>query len=168
MNGNNLNSSNKRTTAASEGDRATDALWKEMQATLADVEVSAFHSTHVFGQAHAIALEELRSAQIQLAQAWGRDVGIDAEDVKRDERRQKDDGENDGENDDDDDDDEGDILVARRRREANERFFEKVREGVRDVVGRLEGVAEKMGKVERESREIWGVEGSVGSGGTDS
>lgn len=152
MNGNNLNSSNKRTTAASEGDRATDALWKEMQATLADVEVSAFHSTHVFGQAHAIALEELRAAQIQLAQAWGRDVGIDAEDVKRDERRQKDDGEND----DDDDDDEGDILVARRRREANERFFEKVREGVRDVVGRLEGVAEKMGKVERESREIWG------------
>lgn len=164
MNGNNLNSSNKRTTAASEEDRTTDALWKEMQATLADVEVSAFHSTHVFGQAHAIALEELRAAQIQLAQAWGRDVGIDAEDVKRDERRQKDDGEND----DDDDDDEGDILVARRRREANERFFEKVREGVRDVVGRLEGVAEKMGKVERESREIWGGEGSVGSGGADS
>lgn len=128
-----------------------------MQATLADVEVSAFHSTHVFGQAHAIALEELRAAQIKLAQAWGRDVGVDAEDLKRDESREK----GDGENDDDDDDDVGDILVARRRREANERFFEKVREGVRDVVGRLEGVFEKMGKVERESREIWGGEGSV-------
>lgn len=158
MNGNKLNSSsNKRITAASsEGDRATDALWKEMQATLADVEVSAFHSTHVFGQTHATALEELRAAQIKLAQAWGRDVGVDAEDVKREESTEK----GDGENDDDDDEDEGDILVARRRREANERFFEKVREGVRNVVGRLEGVAEKMGKVETESREIWGGEGS--------
>lgn len=88
MNGNKLNSSNKRTTAASsEGDRATDALWKEMQATLSDVEVSAFHSTHVFGQAHATALEELRAAQIKLAQAWGRDVGVDAEDVKKEDRK---------------------------------------------------------------------------------
>lgn len=119
----------------------------------------------MFGQAHAIALEELRAAQIQLAQAWGRDVGIDAEDVKRQERRDKGDGEND---DDGDDDDEGDILVARRRREANERFFEKVREAVRDVVGRLEGVAEKMGKLERESMEIWKGEGSMGSGVPDS
>ena len=142
-----------------------------MQATLADVEVSAFHSTHVFGEAHATALEELRAAQIKLAQAWERDfgvgVGIDAEeDVKRDEKtREKrgDDGKNDNndskndnDDDDDDDDEERDILVARRRREANERFFEKVREGVRNVVGRLEGVAEKMGKVETESREIWG------------
>lgn len=128
-----------------------------MQATLADVEVSAFHSTHVFGQAHATALEELRAAQIKLAQAWERDVGVDAEDLKRDENRERrGDGGNDNDEDDDDDDDESDILVARRRREANEMFFEKVREGVRNVVGRLEGVAEKMGKVETESREIWG------------
>lgn len=131
-----------------------------MQATLADVEVSAFHSTHVFGQAHAVALEELRAAQIQLAQAWGRDVGVDADDVKKEGRMEKGNDEN--------DDVEGDILVARKRRESNERFFEKVREGVRDVVGRLEGVAEKMGKVERESREIWSGEGSVGSAGADS
>ena len=122
----------------------------------------------MFGQAHTIALEELRAAQIQLAQAWGRDVGVDTEDVKREERRDKGDGENDDDDDDDDDDDEGDILVARRRREANERFFEKVREAVRDVVGRLEGVAEKMGKLERESMEIWKGEGSMGSGGPDS
>lgn len=160
MNSNNISSSNKRTTAAPEGDRTTDALWKEMQATLADVEVSAFHSTHVFGQAHAVALEELRAAQIQLAQAWGRDVGVDADDVKKEGRMEKGNDEN--------DDVEGDILVARKRRESNERFFEKVREGVRDVVGRLEGVAEKMGKVERESREIWSGEGSVGSAGADS
>lgn len=118
----------------------------------------------MFGQAHAIALEELRAAQIQLAQAWGRDVGVDTEDVKREERMDK----GDGDNDDDDDDDEGDILVARRRREANERFFEKVREAVRDVVGRLEGVAEKMGKLEKESMEIWRGEGSMGSGRPDS
>lgn len=136
-----------------------------MQATLAEVEVSAFHSTHVFGQAHAVALEELRAAQIQLAQAWGRDVGVDAEDVEREGGWEKGDGD-----DDDDviDDDDGDIQVARRRREANERFFENVREGVRDVVGRLEGVAEKMGKVERESRGIWKGEETVGSGGSDS
>lgn len=127
-----------------------------MQATLADVEVSAFHSTHVFGQAHATALEELRAAQIKLAQAWERDVGVDAEDLKRDENRERRGNGGNGNDDDDDDDDERDILVARRRREANERFFEKVREGVRNVVGSLEGVAEKMGKVETESREIWG------------
>lgn len=134
-----------------------------MQATLAEGEVSAFHSTHVFGQAHAVALEELRAAQIQLAQAWGRDVGVDGEDVKEG-RTEK----GDGDYDDGDDDDDGDIIVARKRREANERFFEKVREGVRDVVGRLEGVAEKMGKVERESREIWKGERTVGPGTPDS
>src|SRR5277367_5432359 len=55
----------------SEGAR-TDALWAEMQATLAEVELSAARGTHFFGPEHSAALEELRKAQIALAQAWAR------------------------------------------------------------------------------------------------
>ncbi|MCJ1299276.1 hypothetical protein MMC08_002068, partial [Hypocenomyce scalaris] len=50
---------------------------------------------------------------------------------------------------------EGDILLARKRREANDRYFRRVNGGMLDVVGRLEEVAAAMEKVERESREIW-------------
>lgn len=116
-----------------------------MQATLADVEVSAFNSTHVFGPAHSAALEELRAAQIELAKAWGRGVGDDDGDDMEDLNEEKPEGE----------DGEEDLVVARRRREANEKYFDRVREGVRDVVSRLEGVAGAMGNVERESRDIW-------------
>lgn len=123
-----------------------------MQATLADVEVSAFSSTHVFGQAHLAALEELRAAQVQLARAWGR--GGDDEDEDEDKNAGMDDGGGKGKEGEADGEEE-DILVARRRREVNERFFKKVQEGVQDVVGRLETVAQAMGRVERESREIW-------------
>lgn len=131
--------------AQSEGDR-TDALWAEMQATLAEVELSAFSSTHVFGQAHLAALEELRAAQVQLARAWGRSEEGDGDEVPEENGKEK--GEAEG-------GEEVDIAAARRRREANERFFEKVQEGVADVVGKLETVAAAMGKVERESRSIW-------------
>ncbi len=136
-----------------------------MQATLAEVEVSAFSSTHMFGAAHAEALEGLRGAQIGLAQAWGRDVG----DVG--EERGEDGGDVEAKREEDEDADERDIFVARRKREANERFFEKVREGVKDVVGRLETVADAMRKVERESREIWSTSQScesVASGSANS
>ena len=132
----------------SEGDR-TDALWLQMQATLAEVELSAFSSNHVFGQAHSAALEDLRNAQVQLARAWGRSEGNDNEIEDQSEKIEND--ENSGEEDNEQDD----ILVARKRREANERFFEKVQEGVTDVVAKLERVAAEMGKVERESRDIW-------------
>src|SRR5277367_4262992 len=50
----------------------TDALWAEMQSTLEEVELSAVNGTHVFGAEHNKALEELRTAQIALAQAWAR------------------------------------------------------------------------------------------------
>lgn len=146
-------------TTQTEGDR-TDALWAEMQARLAEVEVSAFSSTHVFGTAHAQALEDLRAAQIELAQAWGRQVG----DSDAGDERPGDDGEDKKDGGDGEEGNEGDILVARRRREENERVFGKVREGVRDLVGRLDEVAEAMGKVERESREIWSGSESIGSG----
>ncbi|MCJ1461296.1 hypothetical protein MMC28_011678 [Mycoblastus sanguinarius] len=148
-----------------EGDR-TDALWAEMQATLAEVELSAFSSTHVFGSAHSAALEELRDAQIALAKAWGRGEADEQEEVeehmKNGEEKEKGNGEGKAEG---ESDEEGDILEARKRREANERFFSKVGEGVVDVVGKLEGVAQAMAKVERESREVWsGSEsGSVAS-----
>ncbi len=136
-----------------------------MQATLAEVELSAFSSTHVFGSAHSAALEELREAQIALAKAWGRgeheeeDVAeaLDAEKGKGKEEGMKDAGVEGSE------EEESDIIEARRRREANERFFSRVGEGVVDVVGKLEEVAKAMAKVERESREIWSGSDSVDS-----
>ena len=145
-----------KSAAQSEGDR-TDALWAEMQATLADVESNAFNSTHVFGATHSAALDELREAQLQLAQAWGRS-GAEGEDSSRDAKEtDKTDGE------DTEKTDEDDIQEARRRREANEKFFQRVRAGVIDVVGKLEDVAGAMGKVERESRDIWSSSGSIGT-----
>ncbi|KAL8927770.1 MAG: hypothetical protein Q9208_002186 [Pyrenodesmia sp. 3 TL-2023] len=145
-----------KSAAQSEGDR-TDALWAEMQATLADVEMNAFNSTHVFGTAHSAALDELREAQIQLAQAWGKNGPEDEDGAKSPEKAESGDGDgNEGT-------DEDDISEARRRREANEKFFQRVREGVVDVVGKLEVVAGAMGKVEKESRDIWSSGGSVGT-----
>ncbi|KAI9642884.1 hypothetical protein NHQ30_008618 [Ciborinia camelliae] len=49
-----------------------------------------------------------------------------------------------------------DIVLARKRREANDRYFKKVNEGVLDVVAKLEEVACAMRSVEQESRDIWG------------
>ncbi|KAL8971545.1 MAG: hypothetical protein Q9183_001004 [Haloplaca sp. 2 TL-2023] len=134
--------------ARTEGDR-TDALWAEMQATLADVELNAFSSTHVFGPAHSAALDELREAQMQLAQAWGRSGTEDDAAPKASGQEPNPEGQE------SEDRDEDDILEARRRREANEKFFQRVRGGVVDVVGKLEAVAGAMGKVEKESRDIW-------------
>lgn len=131
-----------------------------MQARLTEVEVSAFSSTHVFGAAHAQAIEELRAAQIGLAQAWGKEVGdSEGADGKpgNDGGDKKDGGEEGKEN-------EEDILVAKRRREENERVFGKVREGVRDLGRKLDEVADAMGKVERESREIWSGSEGIGTG----
>ncbi|EON62793.1 hypothetical protein W97_02018 [Coniosporium apollinis CBS 100218] len=54
------------------------------------------------------------------------------------------------------DETEKDILLARERREANDRYFRKVNAGVLDVVAKLEEVARVMKGVERESKEIWG------------
>lgn len=51
---------------------------------------------------------------------------------------------------------EADILLARRRREANDRYFQRVNGGVLDVVAKLEEVASAMRAVEQESRDIWG------------
>lgn len=139
-----------------------------MQATLAEVELSAFSSTHVFGSAHSAALEELREAQIALAQAWGRgeageDEGL-AEDKAHVEKAKDEAKKVSAEGEEVEEEEEADIVEARRRREANEKFFKRVEEGVVDVVGKLEGVAEAMAKVEKESRELWNEKDSVESG----
>ncbi|KAI0001544.1 hypothetical protein F4779DRAFT_136827 [Xylariaceae sp. FL0662B] len=51
---------------------------------------------------------------------------------------------------------ERDILLARIRREANDRYFGKVDQGVRDVVEKLEDVAVAMRAIEEETRNLWG------------
>ncbi|KAI0479405.1 hypothetical protein GGR56DRAFT_673329 [Xylariaceae sp. FL0804] len=53
---------------------------------------------------------------------------------------------------------ERDILHARNRREANDRYFRKVDQGVRDVAAKLEEVAHAMRVVEQETRDVWGDE----------
>jgi hypothetical protein len=60
-----------------------------------------------------------------------------------------------------------DILRARKRREANDRYFQRVNQGVLDVVSKLEEVAVAMRAVEQESKDIWGdgeAESIAGSG----
>lgn len=48
-----------------------------------------------------------------------------------------------------------DILLARKRREANDEYFRRVNHGVLDVVAKLEDVAVAMRTVEQESRDVW-------------
>ena len=142
-----------------------DALWAKMQLTLEEVELSALGSTHIFGTAHNTALEELRDAQIALAKAWGRgeaDEEFEAMDAAwetdqdtvgtAEGGRNWDGGGVDGEQ---------ENAEAKRRRQANDKFFKKVNDGVVDVVGKLDGVAAAMAKVEKESREIWDDQGTV-------
>jgi len=50
---------------------------------------------------------------------------------------------------------EADIRLARRRREANDQYFQRVNSGVLDVVEKLEEVAVAMSAVEKESKDIW-------------
>ncbi len=178
--------------AKRENDRA-DALWAEMQTTLAEVELSAANGSHIFGAGHAKALDELRTAQLALAQAWAKseadEVGNHAarDDAAEGKPRSagtgvtgsKDrDGKNGGKqqqqqqpgsvgNDGSEkarrktleEETENDILLAKTRREANDRYFEQVNNAVLDVVKKLDEVAGAMRKVEKESRDIWSEDG---------
>lgn len=164
----------------------TDALWAEMQATLEEVELSASGGTRVFGPDHDRKLSELRSAQIALAQAWARSEADEAIETtagvassvldKAGGPELKTDGtegtarstatgstrpgsagvgverlgqklEQETEN---------DIQFARKRREANDRYFQRVNQGVLNVVAKLEDVATAMRDVEQESKDVWG------------
>lgn len=140
-----------------------------MQNTLAEVELSAEKTNHLFSGEHAQALEELRTAQLALAQAWQRNEN-DADPL---ESSKQDQGVKSGPsaaaNAPDaggaikgmEEETEADILMARKRREANDRYFQRVNAGVLDVVAKLEDVALAMRKVEKESRDIWSETESV-------
>lgn len=181
-----------------ENDRA-DALWAEMQNTLAEVELSAANGSHIFGAGHATALEELRAAQLALAQAWAKS---EADEVESHAARADDEGETSrgfnmggnmmGSKEKEgkppqqqqqmrpgsagtsgsenarkktlEEETENDILLARTRREANDRYFEQVNNAVLDVVKKVDEVTGAMRKVEKESRDIWSEDGD----GTDS
>ncbi|KAG8528047.1 uncharacterized protein KY384_006963 [Bacidia gigantensis] len=144
-------------------DNRVDALWANMQLTLEEVELSALGSTHVFGTAHNAALEELRDAQIALARAWGKgeaDEDLEIADIPGAVDDEAQNGES-SKGDSEQGEDEGEIAEARRRREANEKFFQRVGDGVSDVVGKLDAVSAAMAKVEKESREIWDEKDSI-------
>lgn len=159
----------------SEHDRA-DAMWMELQNTLAEVELSAENTTHLFGGEHTKALEELRHAQLALALAWARTEGEETSEQSpgKDGLEKKlesiENKGNDGQVKESKDsaavaqqrgsfgieeETEADIIMARKRREANDKYFQKVNAGVLDVVAKLEEVALAMRKVEKESRDIW-------------
>lgn len=197
---------------AAADDHRAEQLWAEMQKTLADVEVSAMNTSHVFGEDHLRALEELRTAQLSLAQTWAKteadellehdfdnasrneaNVGAALEaqtsalsptpssarpkgstpvtgsspataGVKDNSAKDKDNSNNNSNsnkpsaftnNKDLEEETERDIQLARKRREANDRYFSQVNRGVVEVVSKLDEVAGAMRRVERESREIW-------------
>lgn len=151
-------------------------MWDEMQQKLEEVELSA---DHVFGAEHARSLESLRSAQVQLAQAWMRTeedeldnkhsefgkkafAGATAMSPPRAERagglfgREAEGGEGDGDGEGEDGEDtENDVLLARKRRLANDEHFNRIAMSVVDVTRKLEDVARAMDDVELESRSIW-------------
>ncbi|TQV91359.1 hypothetical protein V2A60_008991 [Cordyceps javanica] len=57
---------------------------------------------------------------------------------------------------------EADILLARKRREANDEYFQRVNAGVIDVVSKLEKVAVAMRAIEQESKDVWNENGNEG------
>ncbi|KAF2770018.1 hypothetical protein EJ03DRAFT_254422, partial [Teratosphaeria nubilosa] len=163
-----------------------DAKWREMQATLNEVELTAQSSTHVFGESHAAALDDLRKAQIELARAWGRgneenaqsattattqqaerahrsttgrargDTATSASTTLSDESSATSaSGGGRSVGGQLEDETVADIRLASERRAKNEAYFRKVDEGVKEVVRKLEGVAEAMRGVEGESRSLW-------------
>ncbi|KAG0638001.1 hypothetical protein HOY80DRAFT_888664 [Tuber brumale] len=166
-------SSSSSTSGGGGSGDAHEKMWAEMQQKLQEVELSA---DHVFGSSHAKCLEELRAAQIALAQAWMRSeeeeggAGLDGEHVEFGRGafgRESEKGKGvagaavGGGEGGDILETGGDILLARKRRLANDEHFTRVARSVQDVTRRLEAVAEAMASVEMESRGIW-------AGGTDS
>lgn len=162
----------------------------EMQSTLEDVELSAASGTHVFGPDHSKALEELRTAQIALAQTWAKSeageesqnasntneahvnsvntadvIAADRAEFAAEGRARSSTDKSGGSGKTQlEEETENDIALARKRREANDKYFHRVNKGVVEVVQKLEEVAKAMKGVERESKEIWGDTGSMDSG----
>lgn len=137
-----------------------------MQQKLEEVELSA---DHVFSTDHAHSLESLRSAQVQLAQAWMR-TEEDELDNKHSEfgrkaftgaaamsppRTEKVGVFGREEEEEEEEDVEDDVLLARKRRLANDEHFNRIAMSVVDVTRKLEDVARAMDGVELESRSVW-------------
>ncbi|KAG9201178.1 hypothetical protein G6514_005907 [Epicoccum nigrum] len=161
--------------ADAEASSRAEAIWAEMQNTLEEVELSAAKGPGmtVFGADHSRALDELRRAQIELARAWARSddaspaeqlrKASDAPSVAAPSKPARPRGMSAAGKDDKlfdrlklEEETEKDIQLSRRRREENDRYFERVNKGVQEVVVRLEEVAKAMRGVESESNEIWG------------
>ncbi|EAW07890.1 DUF5315 domain-containing protein [Aspergillus clavatus NRRL 1] len=158
-----------RAQSKGEVDRS-EAIWQEMQNALSEVELSAVTSEHVFGEKHSEALEDLRVKQLKLAQAWTRSEADEVVDAKGAESKRISSTRRDSQNvgptgeripTDNlshrkmDEETEKDIQLARERREANDRYFDRVNNGVLEVVAKLEEVAQAMRAVEKESKDIW-------------
>lgn len=174
----------------------TDALWAEMQSTLEEVELSAAHTTHLFGAGHSHTIDELRKAQIELAKAWARTETEDAGEIKQENRLGRGlhgseamsapEGTEAGKSTAPsasagpstsaagipeksnlklEEETEADILLARKRREANDKYFQRVNGGVLEVVAKLEEVARAMKSMEQEIKEIWGDSDNASVGG---
>ena len=164
--------------AEQQSNERTDALWAEMQNTLEEVELKAAGGSHVFGRDHSKALDELRTAQIALAQAWAKSEAEEEKetrDGKKDDKKPPEKSPNTADvlaadradkfgagktpakttKTQLEEETENDIQLARERRETNDRYFQRVNKGVLDVVAKLEQVAKAMKGVEMESREIW-------------
>lgn len=167
-----------RQPATEADDHRAESLWAEMQKTLADVELSAMNTSHVLGASHAKALEDLRTAQLSLAQAWAKSEADELHDHDADSEAEAEAAASGSfgtksspgkskaahkegkataftNNKNLEEETERDIYLARKRREANDRYFQQVNRGVLDVVSKLDEVAGAMRRVERESREIW-------------
>ncbi|KAF7172015.1 hypothetical protein CNMCM5623_004261 [Aspergillus felis] len=165
-----------RTQSKGEVDRS-EAIWQEMQNALSEVELSAVTSEHVFGERHSEALEDLRMKQLKLAQAWARSEADEVVDAAKGlEAKGKSSSPRGSQNvgptservpaeasvhRNMDEETERDISLARERREANDRYFDRVNNGVLEVVAKLEEVAQAMRAVERESKDIWSDNESI-------
>ncbi|KAG5940452.1 hypothetical protein E4U59_002437 [Claviceps monticola] len=157
-----------------------DALWAEMQNVLEGADLSASGGSNVFSHKHSQKLFDLRSAQIGLAQAWarseadevtvmemratiassgGRDLNSNLTSVvERGPHQVQRMRTNDKENLSEPDltgKSEMDIILGRKRREANDRYFQRVNDGVIDVVAKLKDVTVTMHAVEREGQHAW-------------
>ncbi|KAI5845424.1 hypothetical protein BZA05DRAFT_438651 [Tricharina praecox] len=114
----------------------TDPLWHTMQSTLSTLpgHSGGSGSNVFFTAAHTRALDELRIAQMALAQAWMSDATSSPSG---------------GEG-------AGGAAAWEKKRLASDAHFGRVASGVRDVAAKLDRVVDAMGDVEVESRGIWG------------
>lgn len=148
---------------------AHEKMWREMQQKLEEVSLSG---DHVFGSTHSKSLANLRTAQVELAQAWMRSEEEDLDNKHTVFGRQAfapaasasstagagtaaaaaaaPSSSAAAMHDHDED-----LLLAGERRRANDAHFSRVAMSVVDVTRRLENVARAMAGVELESRGIW-------------